>query len=237
MLSVAVGGREVSDEQWASARAKEMFFLFLANRTGIRKEEAVEYLYPDLPREKCNSAFHSNLYRVRKALYQDSVIKRDGTYVLNPEGTFEWDVEQFQEAIERGRKSPAGSRERAVAFQEALELYSGPFAEAFHSEWAASQRARLDQDAHESLALLAGYFASRNDFESAATCMERVLRSNHLNEEAAYELATYRSRAGHTVQALRFIDDYGTQYQEELGEALPDRFWKLRSDIAAGIAV
>ena len=237
VLSVAVGGRDVSDEQWASARAKEMFFLFLANRAGIRKEEAVEYLYPDLPREKCNSAFHSNLYRVRKALYQESVIKRDGTYVLNPEGTFEWDVEQFHEAIERGRTSPAGSRERAVAFQEALELYAGPFAEAFHSEWAEAQRARLEQEAHESLALLAGYFASRSDFESAAACMERVLRANAFNEEAAYELATFRSRAGHTVQALRFIDDYGARYEEELGEALPERFRKLRADIAAGIAV
>ena len=236
-LSVAVGGREVSDEQWASQRAKEMFFLLLAHRAGLRKEVAVEYLYPDLPREKCNSAFHSNLYRVRKALYQDSVVKRDGTYILNPEGTFEWDVEEFEAAIERGRSSAAGSRERAIAFQQALELYGGPFAEAFHSEWAEAERLRLEQHAHESLALLAGYFASRDDFEAAATCMERVLRANRYNEEAAYELATYRSRAGHTVQALRFIDDYAASYEADLGEVLPERFWKLRADIASGIAV
>ncbi len=236
-LSVAVGGRDVSDEQWASARAKEMFFLLLANRTGIRKEEAVEHLYPDLPREKCNSAFHSNLYRVRKALYQESVVKRDGIYVLNPDGNFEWDVEQFESAIEAGRRSPAGSRERAVAFQQALELYAGPFAEAFHSEWAESRRMQLEQEAHESLAILAGYFASRSDFESAAACMERVLKANQFNEAAAYELATYRSRAGQTIQALRFIDDYAATYESELGVALPDRFQKLRAEIASGIAV
>ena len=67
----------------------------VAKPDGLRKEEAVEQLYPDLEPEKCNSAFHSNLYRVRKALYQESVVKRDGAYVLNPEGEFEWDVAEF----------------------------------------------------------------------------------------------------------------------------------------------
>ncbi len=236
-ISVAVGGREVTDEQWASARAKEMFFLLLSHRGGLRKEEAVEYLYPDLPREKCNSAFHSNLYRIRRALYQDSVVKRDGAYLLNPDGQFEWDVEEFEAAIERGRRAQAGSKERALAFQEALEKYSGPFAEIFQSEWAAATRARLERDAHESLAMLAAYFASREDYESAALCMERVLRANQYNEEAAYQLARYRSKAGQVVQALSFIDDYGSIYESEFGEQLPERFWRLRAEIAAGVAV
>jgi len=237
-LSVAVGGREVSDEDWASARAKEMFFLLLASREGIRKEEAVEQLYPDLPREKCNSAFHSNIYRVRRALYQKCVVKGNGgVYQLNPEGTFEWDVEQFEVAIEQARSAASGSRERAVALQEALEVYAGPFATAFQSEWAETIRARLEAEADESLATLAGYFAGREDFESAALCMERVLRANRFNEEAAFQLARYRTRAGQVVQALRFIDEYGDAYSSEFGEVLPERFLSLRAAIAAGVAV
>jgi len=237
-VSVTMAGRELGDEEWASARAKEMFFLLLANRDGIRKEEAVEFLYPDLPREKCNSAFHSNLYRIRRALYQDSVVKgNDGIYQLNPDASFEWDVEKFENSVEKARRAPSGSRERAVAFQEAIELYSGPFAVAFHSEWAESVRSRLERDAHESLATLAGYFAGREDFESAALCMERVLKANQFNEEAAYQLARYRSRAGQVVQALRFIDEYGETYSSEFGEALPSRFGELRASIAAGVAV
>lgn len=237
-LSVAVGGREVSDEEWASARAREMFFLLLSNRGGIRKEEAVEQLYPELPREKCNSAFHSNIYRIRRALYQDSVVKGDdGIYQLNPEGSFSWDVEEFEAAIERGRLSPGGSRERALALQEALELYAGPFATSFHSEWADTVRTRLDDEANESLATLAGYYAGRDDYESAALCMDRVLRANRFNEEAAYQFARYRTRAGQVVQALRFIDEYTDTYEHELGAPPPQRFAELRSAIAAGVAV
>ncbi|MGE0600853.1 MAG: tetratricopeptide repeat protein [Dehalococcoidia bacterium] len=235
---VEVGGRELTDENWASARAKEMFFLLLANRSGIRKDEAVEHLYPELPREKCNSAFHSNLYRVRRALYQSSVVKGDdGIYRLNPDGEFEWDVEQFDAAIERAHRAPEGSKERASCLQEALELYAGPFATAFQSEWAASVRSRVSDDAQESLALLAGYFAGREDFESAALCMERVLKANRFNEEAAYQVARYRSRAGQVVQALKFIDQYDASYVHEFGEHPPRRFAELRSAIAAGIAV
>jgi len=85
--------------------------------------------------------------------------------------------------------------------------------------------------------MLAAYFAGREDYESAAMCMERVLRANQYNEEAAYQVARYRGKAGQTVQALSFIDDYGSTYASEFGEDLPARFWLLRADIAAGVAV
>ena len=233
-VSVAVGGREVTEEAWSSSRAKELFFLFLANPAGLRKEEAVELLYPELPREKCNSAFHSNLYRLRKALYQESVIKRDGGYILNPDGTFSWDVERFEAAITEAAGLPAGSKERADAHRQALALYQGPFAEAFFSEWAASIRERLDERSREVLSTLAGFHAGRGEFEEAANCMERILQANRLNEEAAFQFATYRTRAGQTAAALAFIDSYRRSYEQEFGEDVPERFVGLRAQIAAG---
>jgi len=234
-LSVAVGGRDVSDSSGKRPRQGNVLPAPLPPH-GLPQGRGVEYLYRLPPREVQQRLPFEPLPHPQ-ALYQDSVVKRDGTYLLNPDGQFDWDVEDFEAAIERARRAPAGSKERASAFQEAVEGYSGPFAEVFQSEWAASTRARLERDAHESLAMLAAYFASRDDFESAAQCMERVLRANQYNEEAAYQLARYRGRAGQTVQALGFIDDYGSTYASEFGEQLPDRFWRLRADIAAGVAV
>jgi ATP/maltotriose-dependent transcriptional regulator MalT/DNA-binding SARP family transcriptional activator len=233
---VAVGGRDVTDEAWASLRAKELFFLFLANRSGLRKEEAVEALYPELPREKCNSAFHSNLYRVRRALYSESVVKRDGTYLLNPEGDFEWDVEEFEAALARAQKLPRGSEERAQQYRKALDLYRGPFAESFGSEWAETVRRRSEERATEALSLLAGYYAGREDFEGAAVCMEQVLRHDQYNDEAAYRLASYRAKAGQPVVALAIIDDYRRIWEADLGGEMPERFVRLRAQIATGAA-
>lgn len=235
-VSVQVGGREVAEEAWSSMRAKELFFLFLANRGGLRKEAAVEQLYPEIEPEKCNSAFHSNLYRLRRALYPDSVVKRDGAYLLNPEGTFTWDVEQFQALLDRAAGLPAGGKERAELYNEALCLYQGPFADAFHSEWAEGVRRRQEEQAHRTLAVLAGYHAAREEWDLAAGCLERILAEDRYNEEAAYQLATMRTRGGHTVAALAFLDDYRRTYEDELGEELPERFARLRARIANGLS-
>jgi ATP/maltotriose-dependent transcriptional regulator MalT/two-component SAPR family response regulator len=233
-VTVSVDGREVSDEDWASVRAKELFFLFLANRDGLRKEEAVEHLYPELSPEKCNSAFHSNVYRIRRALYQDSVVKRQGTYVLNPEGEFEWDVEEFEAALKDASQLVAGSPERAARYRSALQLYRGPFAEGFYSEWAETLRRRIDEHSQEALGTLAGYYAGREEYESAAACMEELLGRNRFNAEAAYQLAIYRVKSGQAAVALAGIDDYSRAYEQELGDRLPARFRQLRAQIAAG---
>ena len=233
-VTVSIDGREVTDEEWASVRAKELFFLFLANRDGLRKEEAVERLYPDLSPEKCNSAFHSNVYRIRRALYQESVVKRQGAYVLNPDGDFEWDVEEFEAALKHANQLAPGSPERAVRYQGALTLYRGPFAASFYSEWANALRRRMEEYSQEALSTLAGYYAGREEYESAATCMEELLERNRFNVEAAYQLAIYRVKAGQAAVALALIDDYSRSYQQELGDALPPRFRALRAQIAAG---
>ncbi|MEO6397897.1 MAG: tetratricopeptide repeat protein [Tepidiformaceae bacterium] len=235
-VSVAVGGRQVSDEGWSSARAKELFFLLLSNRGGIRKEDAVEQLYPDLSPEKCNSAFHGNLYRVRRAIYQESVVKQDGNYLLNPAGDFDWDVERFEEALKSANGLTKGTAERAKAYEVAMEAYRGPFAESFFSEWASAVRHRVSERADEAVSTLAGYYAAQSDYEAAAGCMQRVLTSNQLNEEAAYRFADYRSKAGHPAAALEFLDDYRRIYREEVGGELPERFRRLRTQIAGGQA-
>ena len=235
-VSVSVGGRQVSDECWSSVRAKELFFLLLSHRSGIRKEEAVDLLYPDIAPEKCNSAFHSNLYRVRKAIYQESVVKQDGNYLLNPNAEFAWDVETFEEALTAAQRLPKGSSERAKAYEAALDRYRGPFAEAFFSEWASAVRQRASDRADEAVSTLAGYYAAHDDFEAAASCMERLLSSNRLNEEAAYQFAAYRSRAGQPTAALEFLDAYRRTYADEVGTELPERFGRLRSQIASGQA-
>ncbi len=236
-LRVLVDGREVSDDQWESLRAKEMFFLLLAHPDGMRKEEVYETLYPDMPAARCNSQFHSNLYRVRKALYKDSVIKRDGAYMLNPKAEFSWDVREFQAAVEQAAELPTGSQERASAYEKALQLYRGPFAEAFFSEWAASLRDQVARKSSEALSTLAGFYAGREQFDAAIQCLERVLANDSFNDEAVFQLASYQARAGRPTAALAFLDEYSRDLGKELGVPMPKRLSELRHGIASGAAI
>ncbi len=234
IVEVVVGDRPLPGEAWTSQRALELFFLFLSHRQGVRKEEAVELLYPGIPADKCNSAFHSNLYRVRRALYPESIIRHAGAYLLNTEGEFSWDVDEFEAGIGRATDLAGGSPERAEAYREALELYRGPFAEAFFSEWTDAIRNRVDRKAMEALSTLAGYYAGRNEFEKAADCLGQVLDRDRYNEEAAYALACLHVDSGQPLVALKVLDDYRRTYEAGLGDPVPERFTTLRGRIASG---
>jgi DNA-binding SARP family transcriptional activator len=236
-LSVSVDGRTVPEEVWESARAKELFYLLLANREGVRKEQVLERLFPEISADKCNSNFHSNVYRVRHALYQESVIRQSGAYQLNPAGVFEWDLEEFYSVFEKAKESAAGSDERAALFREAIARYTGPFAEAFYSEWAEVVRARAGSKLLEALAMVAGFHAARGEFEEAAECVARIFDEDRFNDQAAFDLALFRARSGNAAAALNHLDNYRQWYADELGDALPERFQRLRAQIASGVAV
>ena len=125
--SVLVGERQVSDLEWRSEKSKEMFFFLLSRREAVTKEEIFGALWPDLPESKCNSNFHSSLYRLRRALFQECVVSEaDGSYLLNPRGDFTSDVDAFNAAMleaEVARDEAA----RAAKLEDAIALYKGPF--------------------------------------------------------------------------------------------------------------
>src|SRR5260370_39480375 len=97
--AVLVGERQVSDLEWRSEKSKEMFFFLLA-KGAVGKEAIFAALWPDLPDSKCNSNFHSSLYRLRRALFHECVVREaDGAYALNPKGVFTSDVDAFERAM------------------------------------------------------------------------------------------------------------------------------------------
>ena len=110
-VRVEIAGREITDLEWRSEKSKEMFFFFLCNRRPLRKEEIVAALWPDLPDEKTTSAFHSNMYRLRKALYPEVIAKDSGRYILDPRSQFAFDVDRFQELLAKANNLPKGSAE------------------------------------------------------------------------------------------------------------------------------
>ena len=65
---------------WESSVSREMAFLLAANPRGLRRDTIIEMLWPDSEPDKGNSLFHSTLYRVRRALGQDVVVKISGRY-------------------------------------------------------------------------------------------------------------------------------------------------------------
>ncbi len=232
-LRVEAGGREISDLEWRSEKGKEMFFFFLCNRRPLRKEEILTALWPDLDEDKTTSAFHSNMYRLRKALYSECIAKESGRYVLDTRGQFVFDVEQFQQLLAKADAKPKGSPE-ALAFREkALGLYGGQFAADFYSEWAETLRWQLEEQFTGLLASLAAGYNEGRDYKRSIEICQRILELDEFNEAAWYRLLANYIQSDQMEAARYAYNRYSQIIAKDGGSAedIPD-FDSLCREIA-----
>jgi DNA-binding SARP family transcriptional activator len=219
-----VGGHEVTDLEWRAEKSKEMFFFFLSNRRPLRKDEIVAALWPDLADEKTTSAFHSNMYRLRKALYQDVIAKDSGRYILDPRGKFVFDVEEFQGALKSADEAPKGSPEAIQFMERALAVYKGQFAPDFYSEWAEALRWQLEEQFVSLLASLAAAYSQQGEFKRAADLSQRLIELDEFNEAAWYRLMSSYILSGQDEAAKYCYNRYAAILSKEMedGDSIPD---------------
>lgn len=233
-LRVEMSGREVTDLEWRSEKSKEMFFYFLTNRRPLRKEEIVASLWPDMPDEKTTSAFHSNMYRLRKALYQDVIAKDSGRYILDPQASFIFDVEEYQKALQQAHDAAPGSPEALAAMERAGALYSGPFAADFYSEWAQTLRYQLEEQNMGMLANLAAAYNEAGDYKKSAEVCQRILEVDEFNEAAWYRLMSNYIQSGQAEAAKYCYNRYVQIISDgEMDDDLPE-FEDVVREIASG---
>lgn len=216
-MEVIVDGRRVTDLEWRSEKSKEMFFYLLSNPRPLRKEEIVAALWPDLPEEKCNSAFHSTLYRLRQAIYSECVIKQDGRYLLNPRGRFSYDAGDFQK-LARLSDETAGDPARSIELAEkALALYRGSFASEFYSDWVDTLRWHLDEQSLRIASKLATHFSKECQHQRAAEIYRNIVVRDEYNDKAWYRLIQAYLHAGESEVARHCYQRYES-VMRELGE-------------------
>ncbi len=214
---VEYNGQEISDLEWRSEKSREMFFFFLCNRRGLRKEEIVAALWPDMPDEKTTSAFHSNMYRLRKALYKDIISKESGRYQLDPNGSFAFDVEQFQAAMEA--VAGAGADEALKHMERAESLYKGQFAPEFYSEWAETLRWQLEEQYMSLLGSLSAAYNEAGEFKKSADLCQKIVELDEFNEAAWYRLMSNYIQAQQAEAAKYCYNRYVQIVSEDAGPA------------------
>ena len=92
--------------------------------------------------------------------------------MLDPNGSFAFDVEQFQAALTAASEADA-SIEAIKQMERAASLYKGQFAPEFYSEWAETLRWQLEE---QYISLLGRLAAASNEggkrTKSAWTCQK-----------------------------------------------------------------
>ena len=230
--AVLVGERQVSDLEWRSEKSKEMFF-FLLTKGAVGKEEIFAALWPDLPDSKCNSNFHSSLYRLRRALFHECVVREpDGAYALNPKGVFTSDVDAFERAMVAA-DSAKDADVRASKLEEAVALYKAPFLGSTYSEWTEPLRRSLEDRYIEAVNELAAEKLRTGGYEEALVLFKSLEGLDPYSDAAAYGAMRCYLGLNDGPSAARHYRRFRQLLKDELDEEPSERLTALYREAAA----
>ena len=224
--SVLVGERQVSDLEWRSEKSKEMFFFLLSRQEPVSKDEIFAALWPDLPESKCNSNFHSSLYRLRRAIYHECVIREaGGAYAVNPKGVFLSDLDAFNRSMLEAEG--ASDELRADKLEAAVALYKGAFLASTYSEWAEPIRRELEDRYIEALNELASTRLKSGAFEEALALFKSLESIDAYSEAAAYGVMRCQISLNDGASAMRHYRRFRQLLRDELEEEPSERLVEL----------
>jgi LuxR family maltose regulon positive regulatory protein len=184
---VTLNGRAVTNSDWQTQGARDLFFCLLAHPEGLTKEEVGSLIWPDSTSSQLKSQFKNTIYRLRQALGQEAVLFDEDRYRFNQALDYEYDVEVFLQALERARAA-SDSQHTAKAYQAAIQIYKGPYLPEVEGEWVWWERERLAQAYTEANLQLAQFYLERKDYRVSLDYCQRLLAEDPYLEEA-YRLA------------------------------------------------
>ncbi len=188
-------GRDVS---WGSKKAAEFFFYLLEHPGGTTTWEAAEALWPEKDETRAASVFHTTLHRLRKTLEAEAVQSSNRRYYLNPDLDIVYDVRQYLEAAKHVQEQPD-----LVTFEQAVQLYRGPYLAGFDSEWCEERREALHAT-HLGLLLDGAKLAeSRGENRQAAWYAHLATQHEPFSDAAWSELARLWEKMGDHRRAMR----------------------------------
>jgi ATP/maltotriose-dependent transcriptional regulator MalT/DNA-binding SARP family transcriptional activator len=202
--------------QWAVAQSRDLFFCLLQHPRGLRKEEIGRIFWPDHAPPKLDGIFRSTLYRLRRAIFRESILFAEGRYRFNRESDYWFDAEIFEELLDRAEQS-ATSEERMTLLEEALSLYRGDYLEGVYADWCALERERLQGRYLAALDTLASLYADRRELQPAVDLYQRLLTQDPYQEVAHRELMRCYYRLGDRASAIRQYQICTDILREDLG--------------------
>jgi len=233
-VRVLVNSRLISDAEWRSNKAKEMFFYLLCWSAGQRKEQITVALWPDLSPAKATSNFHINLYRARRAVFPGIFTVEQGRYKLNPDVNIWFDVAEFEGLLNRVGKLPAGSKATVADLERAIERYTGPFMEECYSEWAEMRRREFEDKYLKALSLLTSFYGNTGEYDRAIALLEKFIAIDPYQDEIYYQIMEWYLAIGDKVSALRTYKRYLDTAAGEIEFTPSARMQELRKRMFMG---
>jgi len=226
-----VSSHTISDSEWRSNRAKELFFYLLTQSTGQTKEQITGALWPDLAPAKATSNFHINLYRARRAISPSIFLIEEGRYKVNPHLNIWFDIAEFDSLLSQAENRPHSSKAKLANLEQAIEIYRGPFMKEFYGEWIELLRRELEDKYLRALSSLVSLKGDRGEHEAAIVLLEKYLVIDPYYDEVYCQIMEQCLALEDKASALRTYRRYIDGVASELGVSPPARMEELHKHI------
>lgn len=181
---------------WRRRRPADLLKLVaLAPGRSLRREEAIQALWPDKDPASGANNLHRALYDLRQILGGRWVDIEHGRLTLHPSVWL--DVDAFEAAV------ASGTPER---YEEALTLYRGDLVPDGEAPWLDGRRAALRRRLAEAAYPLARAAVEVGDAGAATPVLRRLVEVDPLSEEPHRHLMRLLALAGRRAEALRAYD-------------------------------
>ncbi|MFN8414209.1 MAG: tetratricopeptide repeat protein [Anaerolineales bacterium] len=185
---VRVRGKVLSSSDWQTQSVRDLFFFFLSQSRPLTKEQIAEAFWPEIDDPaKIRLRFKNELYRLRRAVGQETIRFDNAVYSFNHTLDYEYDVESFESYVSKA-KSAKVTEEQVDFYHKAVELVHGPYLDDMYFDWVLMDRERLNQIYLNALLSLAELYQKQAMLEEALVMCQRAVECDS-GLEAAYRLS------------------------------------------------
>ena len=177
-----ISGKKVSLSDWQTRETRDLFFFFLQASPQVKDDLAATF-WPDISPARLKMRFKTNMYRLRHAVGQNTILFEGERYLFNHDIDYEYDVENFKKYLEQANAA-TNVRDSQVFLQAAIDLVQGPYLADVDTDWAAVERTRLELQYHAALIRLGELHLDTNQAAQALEVCQLALKSDPLLEEA-----------------------------------------------------
>lgn len=209
-------------ETWEGHLPRLLFF-FALDRPVVTRSEICQAFWPDLDNDQAVNVFHVTKRRLHKALDFDVLVHEGGYYRVNPAVSVHYDIMAFVGALVKGR-SPE-TEDKAAAWQEAIDLYRGPFLQGHSDDWILERRQEYQAGYLEALSEMARIRLEEGRQENALGLLLRAVGENDRYEpihrqimQLYADLGRRSEAAGHYQKLVERLRSDGREPEAETQE-------------------
>jgi LuxR family transcriptional regulator, maltose regulon positive regulatory protein len=218
--------RPLAADAWTTRRARDIL-CFIASRRHRRasKDTIIDTFWGETDIEVVEKNFHPTVSHIRKALNSNQALKqnfliyRDGDYQLNQELSYRIDIEEFDRLVTEGEAARRARRfdECIEAYEQAVSLYRGEFAQGSYEPWVDEQRAYYKEQYLHLLESLANVAQKKEEWARSLQLAQQILREDPFREDIHCLMMRAHVNLGNRGAAREQFETLRRLLERELG--------------------